>query len=137
MDIQKTKICCLNLDEDIIDYFSKDFDVYNGSLGKMVDVTEEHKMFSSTNLLLNYDIPNNVHEYKVFIIDLGNIKTIKFKSKEHTREKIIGENAYYFVSKRPETIFNPIPYGCEVLRTYLNKKSRPVLNVTQNPQCFF
>ena len=129
MDTQKTKICCLNLDEDIIAYFSKDFDVYDGSLGKMVDVTEEHKIISLTNLLLNYDFPVNVHEYKVFIIDLGNIKTIKYKSKEHTRESIIGEKAYYFVSKRPETIFNPIPYGCEVLRTYLNKKSRPVLNI--------
>jgi len=54
MDTQKTKICCLNLDEDIIDYFSKDFDVYDGSLGKMVDVTDHNKRLSRTNLLLNY-----------------------------------------------------------------------------------
>ena len=74
MDTQKTKICCLNLDEDIIAYFSKDFDVYDGSLGKMVDVTEEHEIFSLTNLLLNYDFPVNVHEYNVFIIDLGNMR---------------------------------------------------------------
>ena len=129
MDTQKTKICCLNLDENIIDFLSKDFDIYNGSLGKMVDVTEEHKNFISTNLLLNYDIPNNVHEYQVFIIDLGNKKTIKYNSKEHTRERIMGECAYYFVSKKPETIFNPIPYGCEVLRNYLQKGFRPILNI--------
>ena len=129
MDIKKTKICCLNLDENICNHFSKDFEVYHGNLGKMVDVSDEHKRLNYTNLLLNHDIPDNVHEYKVFIIDLGNVKTVKYNSKEHTRERIIGEEACYFVSKRPETIFNPIPFGCEILRIRLQKGSQPILKI--------
>ena len=76
-NIKKTKICCLNLDKEICDYFSKDFDVYDGSLGKMVDITEHNKRLSRTNLLLNYDFPDNLHEYDVFVIDLRNIETVK------------------------------------------------------------
>ena len=68
-DIKKTEICCLNLDEEICDYFSKDFDIYDGSFGKIVDVTDHNKRYSSTNLLLNYDFPDNIHEFDVFVID--------------------------------------------------------------------
>lgn len=74
---KKTKICCLNLDDGICDHFSKDFEIYNGSLGKVVDVADQNNKLNSTSLLLNYDFPDNVHEYKVFIIDLGNDDIIK------------------------------------------------------------
>lgn len=137
MDTQKTKICCLNLDEDIIDYFSKDFDVYDGSLGKMVDVTDHNKRLSRTNLLLNYNFPDNMHEFDVFVIDLGNIDTVKYKEEDHTKKRIVGNSNYYFVSSLPETLFNPIPIGCEILQERLKIKSRPTLkiifqNVKQN-----
>lgn len=136
-DIKKTKICCLNLNKDICDHFSKDFDVYEGSLGKMVDVTDHNKRYSRTNLLLNYDFPDNVHEYDVFVIDLGNIETIKYKEEEHTKKRIVGNSNYYFVSSLPETLFNPIPIVCEILQERLKIKSTPTLkiifqNVKQN-----
>lgn len=129
MDTQKTKICCLNLDEDIIAYFSKDFDVYDGSLGKMVDVTDHNKRLSRTNLLLNFDFPDNMHEFDVFVIDLGNIETIKYKEEDHTKKRIVGNSNYYFVSSMPETLFNPIPIGCEILQERLKIKSRPTLKI--------
>ncbi len=128
-DIKKTKICCLNLDKEICDYFSKDFDVYNGSLGKMVDVSDHNRKLSRTNLLLNYDFPCNVHEYEIFISDLSNNDTIKYNSEEHTRKEIIGESAYYFISNSPETLFNPIPYGCWLLRHNIKSNTRPIINI--------
>ncbi|MDO4994403.1 MAG: hypothetical protein Q4E32_05310 [Bacteroidales bacterium] len=129
MDIKKTKICCLNLDKEICDHFSKDFDVYNGRLGKMVDVTDHNRRLSCTNLLLNYDFPDNVHEYEVFISDLYNKDIIKYNSEEHTRKEIIGESAYYFISNSPETLFNPIPFGCWLLRHNIKNSIRPIINI--------
>ena len=128
-NIKKTKICCLNLDKEICDYFSKDFDVYDGSLGKMVDITEHNKRLSRTNLLLNYDFPDNLHEYDVFVIDLRNIETVKYKEEEHTKKRIVGYSNYYFVSSLPETLFNPIPIGCEILQKQLIIKSAPSLKI--------
>lgn len=128
-NIKKTKICCLNLDKEICDYFSKDFDVYDGSLGKMVDITEHNKRLSRTNLLLNYDFPDNLHEYDVFVIDLRNIETVKYKEEEHTKKRIVGYSNYYFVSSLPETLFNPIPIGCEILQKQLKIKSAPSLKI--------
>ncbi len=127
--MQKTKICCLNLEKDICDFLSQNFDVYSGSLGKLVDVTDIHKQIKSVNLLPNYDFPNNVHEYEIFITNLNNEETIKYCKEDHTRKKITGESAYYFISSTPETIFNPIPYGCWVLRQSLTNTTRPIINI--------
>lgn len=126
---KKTKICCLNLDDGICDHISKDFEIYNGSLGKVVDVADHNNKLNSTSLLLNYDFPDNVHEYKVFIIDLGNDDIIKYKSEDHKRTEIIGESAYYFISQRPETRFNPKPYCCWLLRHLLKNNTDPIINI--------
>ena len=36
---RKTKICCLDLDTDCLNLLNKRFDVYDGSLGKPIDVS--------------------------------------------------------------------------------------------------
>jgi len=78
-----------------------------------------------------------MHEFDVFVIDLGNIDTVKYKEEDHTKKRIVGNSNYYFVSSLPETLFNPIPIGCEILQERLKIKSRPTLkiifqNVKQN-----
>lgn len=125
----KVKICCLNLNKDIYKNLSSIFDAYDGSLGKIVNVASNNDRFNSTHLLLNYNFPQNAHEYEVFISDLNNIQSIDYVPDEHNREVVLGNSAYYFVSHRPETIFNPIPYGCGLLRSLLHKGSRPIINI--------
>lgn len=126
---EKVKICCLNLSKDIYKHLSSIFDAYDGSLGKIVNVASNNNCFNTTHLLLNYEFPQNVHEYELFISDLNNIQSVDYIPNEHKRETIIGDSAYYFVSHRPETIFNPIPYGCGLLRSLLHKGSRPIINI--------
>lgn len=126
---EKVKICCLNLSKDIYKHLSSIFDAYDGSLGKIVNVASNNNRFNTTHLLLNYEFPQNVHEYELFISDLNNIQSVDYIPNEHKRETIIGDSAYYFVSHRPETIFNPIPYGCGLLRSLLHKGSRPIINI--------
>lgn len=129
--MNKTKICCLNIEQEICDELSENFDVYNGSLGTIVDVRKSNSKFSTTNLLLNYDFPKNIHEYEVFICDLANQKIIDYKKENHQKEIIIDDSNYYFISHQPATIFNPIPYGCQLFKitTQNNKKTRPSINI--------
>ena len=61
----KTKICALNLNADLIKYLSERFDVYNGTVGNMIDVAQINK--SGLRLLPTLDVPNNILEYEVFI----------------------------------------------------------------------
>ena len=58
---KKTKICCLDLDVDCIEYLKSRFDVYEGSLGTKIDVSDNKN--HSLRLLLNYDLPSNLQEY--------------------------------------------------------------------------
>lgn len=129
--MKKTKICCLNIAEEICKDLSKTFDVYNGCLGNIVDVSRQNRGGSTTRLLLNYDFPKNIHEYEVFISDLGNYKTIEYRQSEHTHTNIVGNSAYYFVSNFPATLFNPIPYNCFLLKTETQKSNvhRPIINI--------
>lgn len=129
MNTNKTKICCLNIDSEICEHLSQDFDVYNGSLGKIVDLADYHKKNNTAELLLNYDFPKNVHEYEVFISDLRKVEHIGYNTSDHTRSIIIGDSAYYFISNRPETQFNPVPFGCWLLRNKLKKSLRPFVNI--------
>lgn len=62
---KKTKICCLDLDTDCLNLLNKRFDVYDGSLGKPIDVSGTN--YRGLNLLLNYELPRNIHEYEIFM----------------------------------------------------------------------
>lgn len=129
--MNKTKICCLNIEKTICTELSKTFDVYNGSLGSIIDVASSNNQAGYTYLLLNYNFPENIHEYEVFISDLGNKNIIKYWKEDHRHQNIIGNSAYYFISRHPATRFNPIPYSCAILNETIKKtkNSRPIINI--------
>jgi hypothetical protein len=54
----KTKICCLDISDDIIEFLGKQFDVYNGSLGAIVEFNINYG--NCIRLMLNYDFPTNI-----------------------------------------------------------------------------
>ncbi|MBQ7735249.1 MAG: hypothetical protein IJT61_04860 [Bacteroidales bacterium] len=129
--MNKTKICCLNIEQEICDELSENFDVYNGSLGKNVNVAQNNKIYSRTFLLPKYNFPPNIQEYEIFISDLANNKTIEYHENEHQKEKIVGCHDMYFFSQPPETLFNPIPFSCNKLEQLLREKNmqRPIINI--------
>ena len=129
--MNKTKICCLNIDQEICDVLSKTFEVYNGSLGKLVDVKEQNQQFGQAHLLSNDDFPKNVHEYEIFITDLANYTIVEYKEEDHQKKNIVGNTDEYFISEYPTTLFNPIPFGCMLLKARTNKGAvfRPKLNI--------
>lgn len=129
--MNKTKICCLNIEKTICTELSKTFDVYNGSLGDIIDVSKSNNQGGYTYLLLNYNFPKNIHEYEVFIFDLGNKNTIEYYKEDHRHQNIVGDSAYYIISRPPATRFNPIPYSCAILKETIKKTKnrRPVINI--------
>ena len=100
---EKTRVCCLDLDEDCLNLLKDRFDVYDGSLGKPIDVSG--KNHGGLNLLLNYELPQNIHEYDIFIEDMIRPDRIPYNTEENTRTEILGSKAYYFISNAPQTIF--------------------------------
>lgn len=117
---KRTKVCCLDLDKDVIEYLNKRFDVYNGSLGKPINVAKYNQ--HGLNLLLNFDFPENLHEYEVFIEDMKKGIPQEYKKEDHIRNVITGNYAYYFRSYYPQTIFNPTPFSCALLKEKIYKE---------------
>lgn len=122
--MRKTKICCLDVSQNIIDYLSNDFDVYNGSLGKKVDVSYSYDL--TKQLLLNHDLPKNLHEYDIIIDEMCKFDHIPFSKEDHTRKNIIDNNASYFILEYPNNVFDPIPCGSNILKNLLQHKQDKV-----------
>lgn len=129
--MKKTKICCLNVEENIFKDLSENFDVYNGSLGEIVDVKKTNERYGETHLLPNHDFPQNIHEYEIFIIDLANYKIVEYNENDHQKNNIVGHTADYFISNPPMTLFNPIPFSCKSFKKRTNIKgiTRPKINI--------
>ena len=125
---KRTKICCLDLDKELVDWLNISFDTYNGSLGNPINVNKFNS--DGLKLLLNYNLPENIQEYEVFIEDMVKKEPIQYKEEEHTRTNILGQSAYYFFSYPPQTIFDPCPYSCKILQSRIkNQRPRPAIKI--------
>lgn len=125
---KKTKICCLDLDTDCLNLLNKRFDVYDGSFGKPIDVFG--KNYRGLNLLLNYELPRNIHEYEIFIEDMIKSDKIPYNKEENTRTEVFGSEEYYFVSTHPQTVFDPCPFGSSILNEKIHQfRTRPAIRI--------
>jgi hypothetical protein len=124
----KTKVCCLDLEADIIDSLKDDYDIYVGSAGKRVQVNNE-KSYDYKLLLSNYDIPKNIHEYDVLIIDMDNFDTVPYNEEDNIRKYIIDHNTC-FKSDYPTTIFDPVPLGYyDISEILKDKHDKPIIKI--------
>lgn len=118
---RKTKICCFDVDQEIIDWLTPEFDVFNGSLGSKIQLSKWTG--SHVDLLANYVMPSNLHEYDIFIIDLKERGSLPYRAVDHEKKSIIDkDNAWYIRLENPENLFNPIPLGANVLHNELKNK---------------
>lgn len=124
----KTKICALNLDEELIRYLSERFDVYNGTVGNMVDVAQINS--NGLRLLPTFDIPRNIQEYEITIEDMYMSSTIPYYEEEHRHAYNKGNSEYYIISTPPQTVVNMYPFGSSILNKKLkNGRNRPVIKI--------
>ena len=88
MDIKKTKICAIDLEDDILSFLKKDFEVFEGTMGAKIDISQRiQNHYDSVRLLLNSDFPANIQEYDILIQDMGYQKVIPYSVEEHVLKR--------------------------------------------------
>ena len=88
MDIKKTKICAIDLEDDILSFLKKDFEVFEGTMGAKIDTSQRiQNRYDSVILLLNYDFPANIQEYDILIQDMGYAKVIPYSEEKYEKKR--------------------------------------------------
>jgi hypothetical protein len=118
---ERPRICCIDIGDDIVEALKKTgANVHTGTLGSKIKVPKNNKR-EQHQVLLNFEFPNNLHEFDIVIIDLNNSKTIEYKPEDHVREVHTGKTSISFLTCYPETLFDPRPMGSYILNTELSK----------------
>ena len=126
--ILRPRICCIDLEEDIIESLKKEkFNINKGTLGKKIRVPNK-KRYDQHEVRATHKFPKNLHEYDIIIIDLSYSEIVDYKLEDHIPKNISGRGYFTFISKYPETIFDPRPFSCHLLNKEIKKISnRPIL----------
>lgn len=116
MNPNKTNICCIDLDDDSLDYFkSLGFNVFEGSLGSVFNI-DWNKTFSSvTPVLADWNIPQNIHEYHVFVHDMCNANKRLYIKEQHSEAEITEIKKRHIECDRPVSVFDIRPFGSYIL----------------------
>lgn len=129
----KTNICCLNTPQSVVEYLQRDHAVYDGCIGKRIDLSQLRR--ESHFLLPLVDFPQNILEYDVFVIDLMKPAIVPYDITDHERKYIgDGENTYFMVPYS-QTIFDSTPFGAYLCKYLLrNNVKKPIMIVFQEEQ---
>lgn len=120
-EILKTNICCLDLTQDCIDYLrSLDLNVYDGSLGSLFSVKWVRTDYGDKTVIADVDYPENLHEYHVFIHDMGNPHQREYKAEEHLIGDIASGENRYLACLYPVNTYDLRPYGLHKLKRQLS-----------------
>ncbi|MCT3950239.1 hypothetical protein HZQ32_17070 [Elizabethkingia anophelis] len=103
--MDKPKILTLNLTEKACKLLmSNNFNITEGSLGKTVDISH----FSERVFCLpGHNIPNNLHEFDIIIVDLSNEEIKSYIKEEHIKEVNKTGEESYLLCEPSMTLFDP------------------------------
>lgn len=112
-EIQKTNVCCLDLTQECVDYIkSLDLNVYVGTLGSVLSIHWGRNTYRGTKpVLIDIDIPVNLHEYHVFIHDMENPHIREYKTPEHYIKEINSEELRLIECRQPVNMLDLRPFG--------------------------
>lgn len=119
----KTNICCLNVDNEVADFLQDDHCVYVGSIGCRINLSYVDRR-GSYFLLPLLDLPQNLQEYDIFVIDLKEPPLKEYEEAEHRRKEIEGKDNWCFYCSSPQTVFNSIPFGSNILNNTIKHQKR-------------
>ena len=115
-EILKTNICCLDLAKECLDYLkSLDLNVYEGTLGSVFSVEWGHKNYGSKPILIDINIPDNLHEYHVFIHDMENPHVREYKAEEHFITHVENDEVRHLECRWPVNTLDLRPFGTHKL----------------------
>lgn len=141
-ELWKTKIIVFGLSEKAVSSLdSPEFEVYQGSYGNKIDCRNTERNCGQ----LEYEVPDNLHEYGVLVLSFDGIKTIE--NYRNRIQKLSSRNiSFSFYCNTPATLLNPVPYVCaNVILPIFNKRKKPCLKfvfvsgtiLDQTPYCVY
>jgi hypothetical protein len=132
---EKPKLFLIDLESDITKKLrDKGLNASEGSLGKKIQIHYTPKT-EIVQCLLNSNIPDNLHEFQIVILDLHDDELIEYDFKDHVRGKNSHDSEIVFICQPPQTIFNPKPIcGQWFLRPHLDEifKKQGILIIFSN-----
>lgn len=117
---EKPLICLIDVETAQEKLVEKGFNIKSGTFGTILDVPNIEK-YQFHQCLINSNIPQNLHEYNIIVLNLKKNDTIPYKIEENKKETIEGSASLYFASKYPENSFNPRQFGSYILRNQLSE----------------
>lgn len=130
----KTRVLCVDMEQDIIDFLkSESMEVYDGKLGPFIDARNFDSNWDVLPLKVNLHVPDNLHEYSVIIEDLSaHRETIPYDYQaNNVRQKFFDtENNFRCLClKRPQNIFDPVPFGAALINHSLEDNDEFVIKI--------
>lgn len=125
-EILKTNVCCLDLTDECLDYLkSLDLNVYEGSLGSVFTVKWGHNRYRSAKpLLIDVNIPENLHEYHVILHDMDNPNVREYKTDEHLINHVESYEQRHLECRQPVNTLDLRPFGTKRLYDRFRENSR-------------
>lgn len=123
-EIQKTNICCIDLGQDCIDYLKGlGLAVYEGSFGSVFSFQWD-SYSNSKYVLSDVNLPDNLHEYHVFVGDTDIAIRREYRDDEHQINNIANPEMRCLTCNRPINILDLRPYGSRQLWKFFNDKNK-------------
>ena len=137
--IENPKICLFDFaEDDVAKLKAQGFQIFSASLGNEIKVPKKYE-YHEHLCLLNYIFPYNFHEYDVVVINFPKKNPIEYAMEENTREINTNFEDSYFLSKFPQTLFDPKPLASFLIRkdinNLLNRKSILIVFANKEYSC--
>jgi hypothetical protein len=118
---ERPRICALDFEDDVIQALnSRGFNCYKGTLGSIIKVPNT-LIHAVHQCLLYIDLPSNLHEYDIIMVDLHNPKYVEYVEKEHIHDTTKSQKQHVFLSKFPQKLFDPRAISANILKNYINQ----------------
>ena len=123
-EILKTNVCCLDLTQECLDYLkSLDLNVFEGTLGSVFTVKWGHTTYGAKPVLIDINIPVNLHEYHVFIHDMENPHVREYKADEHYISRVENDGERHLECRYPVNTLDLRPFGTHRLANRFHDNS--------------
>ena len=124
-EILQTNVCCVDLRKDCIDYLKGlGLALFKGSLGSVFTFKWDKLGSHSEYVLSDVNLPENLHEYHVFIGDTDNPNRRDYVSNEHQVSNIKAPEEKCLTCDRPINILDLRPYGSSELSKFFEHNSK-------------
>ncbi|MBP5954116.1 hypothetical protein ICA16_00415 [Pseudomonas anatoliensis] len=114
------QICLVDLGSDVNELLRRNaFNCVEASVGSLVSVPKYNRN-DEHFVRQNHNIPKDLHEYDVLVMDAGAENTSSYDSDKASLQGVHEGVTYALVSKYPQQVFNTKPFGVGVLSQRLN-----------------